>query len=205
MRYELRSLAGAVIILVAGLFIYQHLLFPVNPDQIYPWGSDTWGHLVKAVYLQEQMAQGVFYPDLFPGWYNGVQLLRYHAPLPYYLLVGLSRLTPDIWWAGNLFLALCSLGGGLTFLLYRRWLGMVPTIAAGALFRLVAFLLALRLPPEADKPPAGEVFREAGDEAEEKRGQIEAALAEAIDAQKKEADGIVMDSSSWVLSGTETL
>ena len=32
-------------------------------------------------------------------------------------------------------------------------------IAAGALFRLVAFLLALRLPPEADKPPAGEVFR----------------------------------------------
>ncbi len=50
--------------------------------------------------------------------------------------------------------------------------------------------------------PAGEVFREAGDEAEEKRTEIEAALAEAIDAEKKEADGIVMDSSSWVISGT---
>lgn len=50
--------------------------------------------------------------------------------------------------------------------------------------------------------PAGEVFREAGDEAEDKREQIEAALAEAIDAQKKEADGIVMDSSSWVISAT---
>lgn len=50
--------------------------------------------------------------------------------------------------------------------------------------------------------PAGEVFREAGDEAEEKREAIEAALAEAIDAQKKEADGIVMDSSSWVISAT---
>jgi ubiquinone/menaquinone biosynthesis C-methylase UbiE len=50
--------------------------------------------------------------------------------------------------------------------------------------------------------PAGEVFREAGDEAEEKRGQIEAALAEAINAQNKEADGIVMDSSSWVISAT---
>ncbi|MDH3581569.1 MAG: methyltransferase domain-containing protein [Hyphomicrobiales bacterium] len=48
--------------------------------------------------------------------------------------------------------------------------------------------------------PAGEVFREAGEEAEAKRAQIEAALAEAIDAQKKEADGIVMDSSSWVIS-----
>ena len=48
--------------------------------------------------------------------------------------------------------------------------------------------------------PAGEVFREAGDEAEEKRSEIEAALAEAINAQKKEASGIVMDSSSWVIS-----
>ena len=50
--------------------------------------------------------------------------------------------------------------------------------------------------------PAGEVFREAGDEAEEKRTIIEAAMTKAIDAQKKEADGIVMDSSSWVISGT---
>ena len=50
--------------------------------------------------------------------------------------------------------------------------------------------------------PAGEVFREAGDEAEAKRDQIEAALAEAIDEQKTEADGIVMPSSSWVISAT---
>lgn len=50
--------------------------------------------------------------------------------------------------------------------------------------------------------PAGEVFREAGPEAESKRSEIEAALAVAIDAQKKEADGIVMSSSSWVISGT---
>ena len=48
--------------------------------------------------------------------------------------------------------------------------------------------------------PAGEVFREAGDEAERKRPQIEAALAEAIDRQKREADGIVMESSSWMIS-----
>ena len=49
--------------------------------------------------------------------------------------------------------------------------------------------------------PAGEVFREAGAEAEAKRGEIEAAMATAINAQKKEADGIVMDSSSWIISG----
>jgi ubiquinone/menaquinone biosynthesis C-methylase UbiE len=48
--------------------------------------------------------------------------------------------------------------------------------------------------------PAGEVFREAGSEAERKRPEIEAALEEAINRQKIAADGIVMDSSSWVIS-----
>lgn len=48
--------------------------------------------------------------------------------------------------------------------------------------------------------PAGEVFREAGEEAEEKRDLIEAALAEAISKQKIATEGIVMDSSSWVIS-----
>jgi ubiquinone/menaquinone biosynthesis C-methylase UbiE len=48
--------------------------------------------------------------------------------------------------------------------------------------------------------PAGEVFREAGTEAETKRAKIEAALAEAINRQKIAADGIVMDSSSWVIT-----
>ncbi len=48
--------------------------------------------------------------------------------------------------------------------------------------------------------PAGEVFREAGDLAEKKRTEIEAALAAAIDAQTTSAEGIVMDSSSWVIS-----
>ena len=50
--------------------------------------------------------------------------------------------------------------------------------------------------------PAGEVFREAGAEAEEKRDLIEASLSEAINKQKIEAEGIVMDSSSWVITGT---
>lgn len=49
--------------------------------------------------------------------------------------------------------------------------------------------------------PAGEVFREAGEEAEEKREQIEAALGEAINKQEYASDGIVMPSSSWIISG----
>jgi ubiquinone/menaquinone biosynthesis C-methylase UbiE len=50
--------------------------------------------------------------------------------------------------------------------------------------------------------PAGEVFREAGAEAERRRTEIEAALTEAINRQRIAADGIVMDSSSWIISAT---
>ena len=56
----------------------------------------------------------------------------------------------------------------------------------------IAFQLALG--------PAGEVYREAGDEAEMKHSEIEGALAEAIGAQTTASDGIYMDSSSWVIS-----
>lgn len=50
--------------------------------------------------------------------------------------------------------------------------------------------------------PAGEVFREAGELAEEKRDDIEAALAAAINKQKISTEGIVMDSSSWLITAT---
>jgi len=50
--------------------------------------------------------------------------------------------------------------------------------------------------------PAGEVFREAGALAEQKRDDIERALAVAINQQKMSTEGIVMPSSSWVIRGT---
>ena len=67
-----------------------------------------------------------------------------------------------------------------------------PVLIGNDVADAIAFQLAIG--------PAGEVFREAGQEAEAKRAQIEAALAEAIKRQKTSAQGIVMDSSSWVIS-----
>ncbi|MCZ6558243.1 MAG: class I SAM-dependent methyltransferase, partial [SAR324 cluster bacterium] len=55
----------------------------------------------------------------------------------------------------------------------------------------VAFQIALG--------PAGEVFREAGDEALRKQDEIEAALKSELKAYET-PDGIVLDSSSWVIS-----
>ena len=69
-----------------------------------------------------------------------------------------------------------------------------PVLVGNDVRDAIAFQLAIG--------PAGEVFREAGDKAEEMREQIETALAKAINQQKKSSEGIVMDSSSWVISAT---
>ena len=67
-----------------------------------------------------------------------------------------------------------------------------PVVIGADVADAIAFQLAIG--------PAGEVFRETGQEAEDKRVQIEAALAEAINRQRISTQGIVMDSSSWVIS-----
>jgi len=67
-----------------------------------------------------------------------------------------------------------------------------PVLIGADVADAMAFQLALG--------PAGEVFREAGQAAEDRRPEIEAALAEAINRQKTSAEGIVMESSSWVIS-----
>lgn len=67
-----------------------------------------------------------------------------------------------------------------------------PVLVGKDVADAIAFQLAIG--------PAGEVFREAGELAEARRAEIEAALAEAINRQKTAADGVVMDSSSWVIS-----
>lgn len=67
-----------------------------------------------------------------------------------------------------------------------------PVLVGKDIGDAVAFQLAIG--------PAGEVFREAGALAEARRAEIEAALAAAIGSQRKGADGVVMDSSSWVIS-----
>ena len=70
--------------------------------------------------------------------------------------------------------------------------GVVAVVIGKDVNDAIAFQLAIG--------PAGEVFREAGPGAAEKREQIEAALAAAIDRQKTASEGIVMDSSSWIIS-----
>lgn len=49
--------------------------------------------------------------------------------------------------------------------------------------------------------PAGEIFREAGDLAEAKRGEIEAAMRAYFETLERDAQGIWAPTSSWVITG----
>ncbi len=134
---RVRLLLAAVAILAVTLVVYRQVIFPPDPAARYPWSSDTWGHLIKAEYLLEQVRQGHWYPDLFPYWYSGQQMLRYYAPLPYYILMALLVVTGDVFAAGNWTLFLAALAGGLSMLLFARWYGLGWATVGGVLLVLL--------------------------------------------------------------------
>ncbi len=123
-------------LIVFTLVFYRNLLFVEAPNLV-PWGSDTLGHVLKAEYLLDQLGQGNLYPDFFPFWYMGLQMLRYHPPLPYYLLAAIATITGDMVRAANWFIALCALGGAWGAWHYRRWLGWAPAWAGSLLFLIM--------------------------------------------------------------------
>jgi uncharacterized membrane protein len=129
------KVAGAILLIIcAALLIYRAILFPPMGSSLYPWASDTQGHLHKVEYLRGNLDQGIFSPQILPNWYMGMQFMRYYPPLPYYLLVLLHYLTLNSISAANWFIMLCALGGGLSWLLYRRWIGLLPAMLGGILF-----------------------------------------------------------------------
>lgn len=52
----------------------------------YPRGSDTMFHVYRGNEIYQSIRSGVLWPLYDPLWYNGVELLRFWAPLPAYLM-----------------------------------------------------------------------------------------------------------------------
>lgn len=52
----------------------------------YPTGADTMCHIYKGDVLYHEILRGNWYPLYDNFWYNGVQMMRYWAPLPVYFL-----------------------------------------------------------------------------------------------------------------------
>ncbi len=83
----------------------------------YPSGSDVYAHLYKGERLYHEILDGNYYPLYDEYWYNGVQMMRYWAPLPVYvlaLLIGLC--SGEVFYGYLLFVAVVLFFGGLSWL-----------------------------------------------------------------------------------------
>ena len=86
----------------------------------YPTGSDTMCHLYKGEQLLNSLREGTLYPLYDRYWYNGVQMMRYWAPLPVYVLALCQALA-----MGNVF------GGYLVFVGVIFFFGAVSWLYIG--------------------------------------------------------------------------
>jgi uncharacterized membrane protein len=128
---------GAIfVIILCSILIYWPVISSNNPGAV-PWGSDTLGHISRMEFLAKSTQQGIYLPDIYPSWYLGVQLFRYYPPLTYYLLIIIDLITHQAIQAVNWLIYLCALIGGLSFLLYKKWIGWLPAIGGGLIYLIL--------------------------------------------------------------------
>ncbi len=84
---------------------------------IYPAGSDTMCHVYKGERLYQEIRNGNLYPLLDMRWYNGVEILRYWAPLPVYVMAGCIAIAfGNLFYGYLLYVGIVFFGGALVWL-----------------------------------------------------------------------------------------
>lgn len=116
----LAYLAAAVLVVLAVCW-----------NGIYPSGSDTMYHVYRGDFVYRSLLEGNWWPAYDPMWYNGVELLRYWAPLPAYFMALCQALAGGDPLNGYLIFVglICFLGAlpwlYMGFRMGRPWLGAV--------------------------------------------------------------------------------
>lgn len=93
------------------------ILYSMKISGNYPQGSDTLCHLYRADVLLNSIKNGVFYPLYDNMWYNGVEIMRYWAPIPLYILAGLEAVSGSMLGGYLLFVATVFFIGAIGWLL----------------------------------------------------------------------------------------
>lgn len=99
----------------------------------YPQGADTFCHLYRADLVLKAIKNGNFYPLYDEMWYNGVEIMRYWAPLPLYLLALLEAVAGSMLGGYLLFAGVVFLVGSLGWLLFGIRLKRVGLATAMAI------------------------------------------------------------------------
>lgn len=80
-----REVANVLIPILYGLMAIGVALLVCGSGQ-YPFGSATMTHIYRGNLFYNAIQNGSIFPLYDPMWYNGVEVLRYCGPLPYYFL-----------------------------------------------------------------------------------------------------------------------
>ncbi len=133
-----RTLGNVLTICIYGI-IAGLLVWIVYRNGVYPGGADTMCHVYKGDILYKEILKGNFYPMMDPMWYNGVEMMRYWAPLPVYVLALCQALA-----GGNPFLGYLLFVGGVFFFGALVWLRIGnrhDRFALGAFFGALWFFM----------------------------------------------------------------
>lgn len=139
-RWLAVALAGGIILL-AVILAYQPVWSAFDNRLLVPWGSDTLGHLYRYEFVKANIQEGHWYPQIMPQWYMGMQLLRYYPPLPYYMIFALEQLLGSPFAAIHGFILLWTVVGGLSCLLFRRWVGLAAAGFCGVAYTVLPDLV----------------------------------------------------------------
>lgn len=108
-----KTLLAVLFILVSAVV----MMYTVTESGIYPRGSDTLNHMYRGRLVYEGIKEGNWYILYDTSWYNGIELMRYWAPVPLYMLAGCLFLT-----GGNLMSSYILFLGALFVLGACGWL-----------------------------------------------------------------------------------
>lgn len=111
--YYTLSIIGCIVYVALIVSVSVMVVKIVSQNGTYPAGSDTMYHIYRGDYVYNSIKDGNWYPLYDYMWYNGVELMRYWAPLAAY------------------FMAFCEmLAGGNMLIGYLIFIGIISVLGA---------------------------------------------------------------------------
>lgn len=130
MKKQTLTIARWIGVLVLYTLLSFLLMEILGRNGVYPTGSDTYYHIYRGDYLYHSiLEEGNWYPLINQDWYNGVELLRYWAPLTAYAMAFFQYLAGGDLFLGYLFFCgVVFFFGGISWSfigqkIHRFWMG----------------------------------------------------------------------------------
>lgn len=115
--YYTLSIIGCIVYVALIVSVSVMVVKIVSQNGTYPAGSDTMYHIYRGDYVYNSIKDGSWYPLYDYMWYNGVELMRYWAPLAAYFMAFCEMLAGGNMLIGYLiFVGIISVLGALSWL-----------------------------------------------------------------------------------------